>query len=69
MRKYDSPLNSYHMNSSLKFKDQESPMIKLTNSTDGKASRMPPNSQKVLMDRSNEAFIPKNASKYIDDSY
>lgn len=66
MRTYDSSLNYHHVNSSLKYKDYESFITKPTNLTDVKVFGVSSKDEKVLIDRSNQIFMPKTASKYVE---
>jgi len=66
MRVYDSPMNSSTVQQSTKLKNHSSPITKLTNLTDGRNSYQQSRVDNVLNDRSNEVFVPRNASKYIE---
>lgn len=68
MRVFDSPMASPTFKQSMKLKNHESPITKLTNMTD---FRNPHQQSRVDSgnDRGSEIFVPKNASKYIEESY
>jgi hypothetical protein len=53
---------------STKYRDHDSPITRLTNLQDLKIDEKSKKDQ-ILCDRSNEIFLPKNASKFNKDSY
>lgn len=65
MRVYDSPMTMPTVQPSMKLKNHESPITKLTNLTNLRNSCHQSRIDNVLNDRSNEIFVPRNASKYI----
>lgn len=68
MRAFDSPVHSSHILHQAKLKNHESPISKLTNLTDVKQSYQPSiRNDNPLYDRSNQVFVPKNASKYVEE--
>ena len=52
----------------MKYRDHDSPITRLANLQDLKIDEKAKKDQ-ILYDRSNEIFIPKNASKFSKDSY
>lgn len=69
MRVYDSPMTSPTFQQSMKIKNHESPITKLTNMTDFRNPNQESRVDSGLNDRGNEIFVPKNASKYIEESF
>ena len=53
---------------SIKYRDHDSPIARLANLQDLKIDEKAKKEQ-ILYDRSNEIFLPKNASKFSKDSY
>ena len=66
MKVYDSPMTSSTVKQSMKLKNHESPITKLT---DLRNSYHQSRIDNVINDRSNEVFVPSNASKYIEESF
>lgn len=66
MRVYDSPMNLSTVQQSTKLKNHESPITKLT---DLRNSYHQSRIDNVLNNRSNEIYVPRNASKYIEESF